>query len=223
MSKTTIAPGSKPLSPPQYETFARAVAMGKKHRAAAIAAGYQARDASARGSKLAKTAKIRQRIEYLQKQVADASVLKTALTKDWVLERLMECANRAMQGVAVLDEEGNQVGQWRFDGSTATRSLQLLGQHLALFTQRIEEKVEVDLKAQAQVHKQITEFIDMVEAAKTASAMPELPPQEAAAPLPPPTIVKARQVVEQEAETNTESDSSPFIADEEEWQPPFGF
>ena len=61
-----------------------------------------------------------------------------ALTQQWVLTRLMENAERALQHVAVLDKERKPTGEYRYDGSVANRALELLGKQQGMFIDRHE-------------------------------------------------------------------------------------
>ena len=61
-----------------------------------------------------------------------------ALTQEWVLTRLMENAERALQHVAVLDKERKPTGEYRYDGNVANRALELLGKQQGMFIDRHE-------------------------------------------------------------------------------------
>ena len=61
-----------------------------------------------------------------------------ALTQEWLLTRLMENAERALQHVAVLDKERKPTGEYRYDGSVANRALELLGKQQGMFIDRHE-------------------------------------------------------------------------------------
>lgn len=74
----------------------------------------------------------------IQKAIDERSN-RTDITADWVLGSLKEVAQRCMQGIPVLDREGNETGEWKFDSSGANKSLELLGKHLKLFTDKIEQ------------------------------------------------------------------------------------
>jgi phage terminase small subunit len=77
----------------------------------------------------------------------------------FVVEGLKEVFNRCMQKEPVLDfdpiekklkqkvdEEGN--GVWQFDSVGANKALELLGKHLALFTDKMKQDVTVkEIKA----------------------------------------------------------------------------
>ena len=72
----------KPLENPAWESFARFCAAGKSKKESAIAAGFSGKSSSAAGSKLAKIAKVKARIEYLQSQAAEKTVAKVAKLAD---------------------------------------------------------------------------------------------------------------------------------------------
>jgi phage terminase small subunit len=87
-----------------------------------------------------------------------ARAARTEITQDYVLTRLRENVERAMQAVPVTDREGNATGVYEYEGAVANGALKLLGQHLGLFKERIEHSgkdgaplittVEVVLSAQ---------------------------------------------------------------------------
>jgi phage terminase small subunit len=81
--------------------------------------------------------RIQQR-EQIHAQGTAEAVEKVALTQEWVLTRLMENAERALQHVAVLDKERKPTGEYRYDGSVANRALELLGKQQGMFIDRHE-------------------------------------------------------------------------------------
>jgi phage terminase small subunit len=72
------------------------------------------------------------------KAALDARAARVALDQDWVLERLRLVSDRCVQGEPVLDREGNETGQWRFDAAGANRATELIGKHLGMFIDRHE-------------------------------------------------------------------------------------
>ena len=70
--------------------------------------------------------------------ITEKAIEKAALTKSYVIERLMENVARAMQHEAVKDAKGNPIGEYRYDGATANRALELLGKELGMFIDRKE-------------------------------------------------------------------------------------
>ena len=83
----------------------------------------------------------------------DIRSAKTLVDADHVVTRLLEVADRCMQRIPVMefdyvnkemiqkvDEEGNNV--WQFDSQGANKALELLGKHCAMFTDKIDAKIE---------------------------------------------------------------------------------
>lgn len=132
-----------PLTNPRQERFAQGLAEGKTQRDAYASAGYKPSDANA--SHLQADNRVSQRVSELlaaraarTERATEKAVEKLALTKEWVVSRLMENAERALQRVPVLDDDGKPTGQWRYDGMVANRSLELLGKHLGILIERRE-------------------------------------------------------------------------------------
>lgn len=67
-----------------------------------------------------------------------ASAKRTNLTADWVLTKLVENVERAMQAVPVTDREGVETGEYQYAGQVANAALHLLGKHLGMFADRLE-------------------------------------------------------------------------------------
>ena len=66
-------------------------------------------------------------------QATAKAIERVSLTKEWILARLVENAERAMQAVPVLDREGNETGEYTYQGNVANRSLVLLGKEIGMF------------------------------------------------------------------------------------------
>lgn len=120
----------------RHELFAQAVAKGASATAAYREAGYEASGhaAESNASRLLRKAEVAGRVAELQGRAAE----KAVLTRQWVLERLVENANRAMQATAVKDADGGSTGEYRYEGSVANRALELLGKELGMFVDRRE-------------------------------------------------------------------------------------
>jgi hypothetical protein len=76
--------------------------------------------------------------EQIHAQGTAQAVEKVALTQEWVLTRLMENAECALQHIPVLDRHGKPTGEYRYDGSVANRALELLGKQQGMFIDRHE-------------------------------------------------------------------------------------
>ena len=81
---------------------------------------------------------------YLAKLIAKRSK-KTEITAEYVLTGLQEVTERCLQRVPVLDKDGKETGEWKFEASGANRSLELLGRHLEMFTDRlrVDENIRI--------------------------------------------------------------------------------
>jgi phage terminase small subunit len=125
---------------------------------AAQRAGYSRKTAYSEGSRLLKNVEIRTRIAELM----DERSKRTLVDQDFVVNSLLKVHERCMQQVPVMifdpvkkalvqkkeeveDEEGNVTagGVYEFDSNGANRSLELLGKHLAMFTDKTDNKHQV--------------------------------------------------------------------------------
>ncbi len=120
------------LKNPKHELFAQELAKGATATDAYASAGYRGDRTAA--SRLSTNDNIRRRVAELQGKAADA----VGVSLQWVLERLVENVNRAMQAAAVTDGEGNPIGEYQYQGSVANRALELLGKELGMFVDRKE-------------------------------------------------------------------------------------
>ena len=110
---------------------------------AAIRAGYSKKTAYSQGSKLLKDSKVRARVAELM----DERSKRTLVDADFVVSHLVDIAHKCQSKVPVMifnaadkcmeqkqDADGNNV--WEFDSNGANRALELLGRHLAMFTEK---------------------------------------------------------------------------------------
>jgi microcompartment protein CcmL/EutN len=66
---------------------------------------------------------------------------RTAVTQDWVVERLRENVERAMQHSPVLDSLGRETGEYTYQGGVANQALALLAKHTGVFSDKVEHGV----------------------------------------------------------------------------------
>lgn len=131
----------------KHERFAQEIASGKTATDAYVCAGYSGAGASVSASRLLKNAAVANRVaellaerEHIHAQATADAIERTALTKEWVIETLMENVRRAMQATPVRGEDGEERGEYTYQGSVANRSLELLGKELGMFIDRKEVK-----------------------------------------------------------------------------------
>ena len=137
----------------RQEAFAQAVAAGKTQAEAYELAGFKPNSGNA--SALAQRPEVLARVTAIQAEQAEIAQRATQIAAErlsidceWVMSRLVENANRAMQAVAVENRDG-PTGEYRHDGSVANRALELLGKEIGMFVDRSK----VDLTAKMSVEE----------------------------------------------------------------------
>ena len=106
---------------------------------AARRAGYSPNGAEVTGHRLLRNTKVAAQID----KALNERIERTEITADWVITKLVENVERAMQAKPVLDTKGNPTGEYRYDGTVANQALRHLGQHLGMFKDRVELRVNV--------------------------------------------------------------------------------
>lgn len=79
--------------------------------------------------------------EYLELkrwQITADAAQKLGIDKQSILRRLDQVVERCMEAEPVLDSEGNETGEYRFNATGANRALELLGKELGMFVERKE-------------------------------------------------------------------------------------
>jgi len=101
---------------------------------AAIRAGYSKKTANPIAAQNLAKLSIQQCIAEKQKKLAE----KTEITQEYIINNLKAVAERSMQAEPVLDRHGNETGEYTFNAAGANKSLELLGKHLGMFSDKIE-------------------------------------------------------------------------------------
>lgn len=128
------------LRNPKHERFAQELAKGTTAEKSYEAAGFKPNrhNAAALARKqhiLERVAQLLAERERMHGQSTARAIQKVALTKEWVLAKLIDNVQRASQAVAVMDAEGKETGEYRYQGTVVNRSLELLGKHLGMFVE----------------------------------------------------------------------------------------
>lgn len=118
---------------------------------AAIRAGYSEKTAKEQGSMLLSRLNIRARVQELMAERSKQTLVDAA----YVIEGLVEVKERCLQRQPVMiwdakqkamvqkvDENGNHL--WMFDSNGANKALELLGKHLAMFTDNVNNKHTIE-------------------------------------------------------------------------------
>ena len=85
---------------------------------------------------------------YIQSRLAElmtARNKKVEIDAQWVLTQAVKVHERCMQGEPVLDREGNETGEWKFEHAGANKSLEIIGKHVDVQAFLDRNKTEVVL------------------------------------------------------------------------------
>jgi phage terminase small subunit len=119
---------------PKQERFIHEYLVDCNGTQAAIRAGYSPKTANEQASRLLTNVSICEIVKQEQEKRAG----KVGLDAEWVLRRLKDISDRCMQEEPVLDHRGQPTGEYRFDSSGANKSTELIGKHLAMFTDKVD-------------------------------------------------------------------------------------
>lgn len=129
----------------RQELFAQALAAGKLQQEAYVIAGYSPHVSNP--SKLAKHPLVSARLAEilsaraeLERAATEKAAESLSIDKAWIMARLKENAERAMQAEQARDHDGNPIGDFKYEGAVANRALELLGKELGMFIDRKEVK-----------------------------------------------------------------------------------
>lgn len=119
---------------PKQQRFVEEYLIDLNATQAAIRAGYSPKGATVRGAELLANRNVAAAVEAAKSKRSE----RTGVTQDWVIGKLVENVNRAMQAEPVCDGKGNETGEYQYEGAVANGALKLLGEHLGMFKQKIE-------------------------------------------------------------------------------------
>ena len=148
----------------KHELFAQELANGKTATEAYVAAGYKANRGNAATLKQDQSisnrvAEILAEREHIHAQGTADAIEKTGLTKEWIIGRLIENIDRAMQSVPVRDSEGGTMGEYTYQGNVANKALELLGKELGMFVDRsINQNLNAEYVISADPIEDITQW-----------------------------------------------------------------
>lgn len=122
---------------PKQQRFVEEYLIDLNATQAAIRAGYSARTAQQIGSENLLKPVIAAEIAALQAKTSE----ELGITREWILGKLKDNVERSMQVEAVVDRDGNETGEYQYQGSVANKALELLGKHRGMFADKVEHKV----------------------------------------------------------------------------------
>jgi phage terminase small subunit len=119
----------RPALNPRQQRFVEEYLIDLNATKAATRAGYSPRTAQQIGSRLLLNVVLQEALAKRQVVVAE----RAALSVEWVVGRLRENLERALQAEPVRDGEGQPTGEYIYQGSVANKALELLGRHLGMW------------------------------------------------------------------------------------------
>ena len=125
----------RPLTPKQ-DRFVQEYVIDLNATQAAIRAGYAKGSAHVAGCRLLMNDKVTAQIQL----GCNAKAKELNVDAQWVIEKLVANHDRAMQAEVVIDSEGNEIGEYRYNGAVANKSLELLMRHFGMFNDKVEIK-----------------------------------------------------------------------------------
>lgn len=117
---------------PKQQRFVEEYLVDSNATQAALRAGYSPKTANEQSARLLANVSISAAIKAAQTEIAK----KLGLDAQWVLQRLKVVSDRSVQAVPVLDHEGNETGEYRFDSTGANRATELIGKYLSMFDEK---------------------------------------------------------------------------------------
>jgi phage terminase small subunit len=120
----------------KHERFAQELARGKSQAEAYKLAGYKPDSGAA--SRLSGNVSIQTRVAELQEKIVSRVVERAVVSKEWVIEKLVENAERSLQARRATGEDGEETGEFKYQGNVANRALELIGKELGMFVDRKE-------------------------------------------------------------------------------------
>lgn len=119
---------------PKQEAFCREYLVDLDATKAAIRAGYSKKTAGQLGHQQLKKTSVAQRIQQLRNEQQK----RVEVTADYVLTTIIDTIERCRQAEPVFDREGKPTGEYKFDSSAVLKGSELLGKHLAMWTEKRE-------------------------------------------------------------------------------------
>lgn len=131
---------------PQQELFCQEYRVDYNGTKAAIRAGYSEKTAAAQSARLLRNVNILTRVRAIQKERFE----KLAVTQELVLLNLIEVYNRCMQAKPVTEWDYDEhkyveTGEYTFDSKGALRAMEMIGKHMAMFTNKVEADINTDM------------------------------------------------------------------------------
>lgn len=124
---------------PKQEQFCQEYLIDLNATKAAERAGFSSKTAQQQGARLLLNVVVSERLSELQNKRSE----KIQVNQDYVLKVIIDTIERCQQAEPVMMRDGNEwveSGEYKFDSQAVLKGAELLGKHLAMFTDK--SKVE---------------------------------------------------------------------------------
>jgi phage terminase small subunit len=129
------------------------------YRRAYCAAKMKMETVNRKAFDLLQNGKITARVDELRAAVTEKAVKKLEISKEWVLEQLVETVKMAKQAEPVYDNDGNPIGEYKQNLAAGNKALELIGKELGMFVDRKEIRTgaleETDTETLMEMRRQI--------------------------------------------------------------------
>jgi len=157
-----IKPGAKKPSQgnkltAKQEMFCREYLVDLNASQACLRAGYSEKSHAIIGWQLLKKNIVTERIQSLKQERAKS----TQITAEYVLTTIQATIERCKQSEPVKDKDGNVTGEYKYDSAAVLKGAELLGKHLAMWTdkQQISADVTLSTKSDDELDKMLDHAI----------------------------------------------------------------
>ncbi len=128
---------------PKQQRFVEEYLVNLNATQAAVRAGYSEKTAYSVGHENLKKPEVAAAIQ----EAMAARSERTKADQDWIVERLVENVERAMQLEPMTNREGKPKGEYVYQGNVANKALELLGRHVGMFDDKLRLRVDDGLLA----------------------------------------------------------------------------
>lgn len=108
------------------------------YRKAGYSKGQTDKTVNENSCRLLKNSKVKARVDELREEITKPIIEKFKLTKEWVVEQLVDNVSISKALEPVKDSDGNNIGEYRTNIPAANKALELLGKEIGMFVERKE-------------------------------------------------------------------------------------
>ena len=119
-----------------HVAFINEYAISKNYGDAYSKAGGTGKHPDKAGWAMAQLPQVKAAIEELLDEQNALRILRAeaaGITEEYLTKQFVAILERSMQAVPILDNKGNETGEWQFDGANANRAAENLGKHIGYF------------------------------------------------------------------------------------------